>query len=307
MTNLLLYAVTVAVWGSSWLAVKYQLGVVAPEASILYRFALASLILVVFCRAARRPLRFGARAHAFMALQGLLLFCINYVLIYLGTQYLTSGLVAVLFSTVVVMNILLGALLFGQPIRGRVMIGALIGLPGIALVFWPEIAGFAGARTGALGLALTLLGTLSASLGMLMSGRNQRHGLPVLQANTFGMIYGTAFTGLYCLVAGIPFAFDTAPLYVGSLLFLAVFATVIGFWSYLTLLGRIGADRAGYASVLFPVVALALSTVYEGFRWTPEAAFGIAMVLVGNALVLSERAKRAAPAPMSSAALEEKV
>lgn len=307
MTDILLYAVTVAVWGSSWLAVKYQLGVVAPEASILYRFALAVLMLFAFCILTRRRLRFPLAAHAWMALQGGLLFCVNYILIYLGTQYLTSGLVAVVFSTMVVMNIFLGAALFGQPVRPRVLWGALLGLPGIGLVFWPEIAGFAIGRAGSLGLALTFLGTLSASLGMLTSGLNQRRGLPVIEANAFGMLYGTIFTGLYCVVAGIPLGFDPSPLYWGSLLFLALFATVIGFWSYLTLLGRIGADRAGYASVLFPIVALALSTLFEGFRWTPAAAIGIALVLVGNGLVLSRRSG-AAPAPMTAgAALEERV
>ncbi len=101
------------------------------------------------------------------------------------------------------------------------------------------------------------------------------------------MTYGTLFMAAYCLAAGTPFGFDARPLYVGSLIFLAVFATVIAFWSYLTLLGRIGADRAGYASVLFPIVALALSTVYEDYQWTAAAALGVALVLIGNALVLT--------------------
>ena len=305
MTNILLYAMTVAIWGTSWLGIKYQLGVVAPEASVVYRFALAAVIMLLYCALARRRMRFSPAEHVFMALQGLFLFCANYVLIYLGTQYLTSGLVAVLFSTIVVMNIFLGALFFGSPVRGRVALGALVGLPGIGLVFWPEIAAFDLARQGTLGLVLCLAGTLSASFGMLISGRNQKRSLPVIQVNAYGMTYGTLFMTAYCLAAGTPFGFDPRPLYVGSLVFLAVFATVIAFWSYLTLLGRIGADRAGYASVLFPVVALALSTVYEDYQWTAAAAFGVALVLAGNALILTRSGEgHAAPLTPSATSKE---
>ena len=289
MTNFLLYIVTVSIWGTSWLGVKYQLGIVAPEASAVYRFALAAALMLLYCAVARRRMRFSPAEHGFMALQGLFLFGANYVLIYLGTQYLTSGLVAMLFSTVVVMNIFLGALFFGFPLRGRVVLGALVGLPGIGLVFWPELAAFDLSRQGTLGLVLCLAGTLSASLGMLISGRNQKKNLPVIQANAYGMTYGTLFMAAYCLAAGTPFGFDPRPHYVGSLIFLAVFATVIAFWSYLTLLGRIGADRAGYTTVLFPVVALALSTMYEGYQWTLVAAFGVALVLAGNALILTKK------------------
>lgn len=296
MTNFLLYALTVAIWGTSWLGIKYQLGVVAPEASVVYRFALAAILMLLYCALTRRRMRFSPAEHVSMALQGLFLFCANYVLIYLGTQYLTSGLVAVIFSTVMVMNIFVGALFFGSPVRGRIALGALVGLPGIGLVFWPEIAAFNLARGGSLGLVLCLAGTLSASFGMLISGRNQKRSLPVIQVNAYGMTYGTLFMTAYCLAAGTPFGFDPRPLYVGSLVFLAVFATVIAFWSYLTLLGRIGADRAGYASVLFPVVALALSTVYEDYQWTSAAAFGVALVLAGNALILIRGGERhAAP------------
>jgi len=230
---------------------------------------------------------FSPTEHGCMTLQGLFLFGVNYVLIYPGTQHLTSGLVAMLFSTVVVMNIFLGAL---------------VGLPGIGVVFWPELAAFDLSRQGALGLVLCLAGTLSASLGMLILGRSQKKNLPVIQANAYGMTYGTLFMGAYCLAAETPFGFNPRPHYVDSLIFLAVFATVIAFWSYLTLLGRIGADRAGYTTVLFPVVALALSTVYGGYEWTLVAALGVVLVLAGNALILNKKgagqaAAFATPAP----------
>ncbi len=295
MTNALLYAATVFLWGTSWLAIRYQLGVVAPEVSIVYRFALSALLMFLFCLASGRSLRFPARAHRFMALQGLFLFSTNYVFVYLATQYLTSGLVAVAFSTVTVMTITGGAILFALPIRPRVALGALLGMAGLTLVFWPEVRAFDLARGGSLGLTLALTGTFSASLGMLTSARNQRQGLPVIQTNAFGMAYGFLFVTAYSLIQGFPFNFDPSIAYIGSLLYLAIGATVLGFWAYLTLLGRIGPDRAAYASVLFPILALALSTLFESFQWTGLAGAGVALVLLGNALVLTKIGGRKAP------------
>ncbi len=287
MTNSLLYATTVLVWGSSWLAIKLQLGVVAPEVSLVYRFFLAAAMLLAFCLASGRPMRFPARVHGFFALQGALLFSTNFYLIYLGTQHLTSGLGAVIFSTLVVMTIVGSAYFFGTPVRPRVVVGAVLGLGGIALIFWPAIATVDLSGSVLRGAALCLAGTVSAALGMLTSARNQRHGLPVIQTNAFGMAYGTGLLVILTAATGSEFDFDPRAAYVGSLLFLAFFASVVAFWTYLTLLGRIGADRAGYATVLFPVVALGISTVFEGYVWTPEAALGIALVLLGNALVLT--------------------
>ena len=298
MTNILLYAATVLLWGTSWLAIKFQLGIVAPEVSVFYRFVVSAAMMLAFCVVTRRRMRFTPREHLFMALQGICLFSTNYVLIYLATQYLTSGLVAVAFSTITVMTIVLGAVLFGLPIRPRVVIGAGFGLAGISIVFWPELAGFDLSRDGSLGFVLALAGTLSASLGMLTSGRNQRHGLPVLQNNAFSMAYGLIFLFAFCTVRGVPFAFEISATYVLSLLYLALFATVIAFWTYLTLVGRLGADRASYASVLFPIVALTLSTIFEGFHWTAPDAAGVVLVLVGNVLIL------AAPKMAKQAGLE---
>jgi drug/metabolite transporter (DMT)-like permease len=287
MTNSLLYATTVLFWGTSWLAIKFQLGVVAPEASIVYRFAASAAIMMALCLLTRRRLRFTLRQHAFMAAQGLCLFSTNYLLIYRAEQSLTSGLVAVAFSTITVMTIGLGALFFGFPVRPRVMAGAALGLAGIGLVFWPEIRAFDLTRGGTLGLGLALGGTLSAATGMLMSARNQRAGMAVIPNNAWSMTYGFVFIALYSWARGLPFAFDPSPAYVLSLVHLSLGATVIGFWSYLTLVGRIGPDRASYASVVFPVVALALSTLFEGFAWTAADVLGVLLVLAGNGLVLT--------------------
>jgi drug/metabolite transporter (DMT)-like permease len=287
MSNSLLYIVTVAIWGSSWLAITYQLGTVAPEASIVYRFLLAAAILMTWCVVRGLRLRFAAKEHLYMALQGVLLFSVNYVIFYFATMHLTSGLVAVAFSTIVIMNIGFGAVLLGMPIRPRVAVAALLGLGGLVLVFWSDIAAFNLGSGGLTGLGLSLIATASASLGNVASARNQRAGIPVIQGNAFGMVYGALFTLLIALIRGVPFTFDFRPAYLISLFYLALFASVIGFGSYLTLLGRIGADRAAYVSVVFPLVALALSTLFEGFHWTAPAVAGVALILIGNLLVLT--------------------
>jgi drug/metabolite transporter (DMT)-like permease len=293
MQNLLLYATTVLIWGSTWLVITFQLGTVDPILSVAYRFTLASLILLVFGILRKINLRFTTRQHVFFGLQGALLFSLNYLLVYLAELRLTSGLVAVIFSMLVFMNILIGALFLGTPVRLNVVVGAIIGLVGISLVFLPELSAFNLQDRGFAGMLLSLGGTLFASMGNIVAARNQREGLPVVQTNAFGMGYGAILMFAIALFAGTPFRFEATPTYIGSLVYLALFGSIIAFGAYLTLLGRIGADRAAYASLLFPLVALVISTLFEGYRWSVPALVGVLLVLAGNFLVLSRRRKMA--------------
>jgi drug/metabolite transporter (DMT)-like permease len=287
MSTRSLYITTVAIWGSSWFAITLQLGIVHPIWSVAYRFVLAAVILMTYCIATHRRLRFPWQDHGFLAIQGFFLFSLNYILFYFVIQHLTSGVVAVTFSTIVFLNMLNGALIFRAPVSARVVAGACLGLLGISLVFWPELRAL-DASSGALSsLALAVLATWVASLGNMAAVRNQRHSLPVLQSNAFGMAYGACFTTMAAVTIGGKPEFDWSIAYVGSLLYLAVFATIIAFGAYLSLLGRIGADRAAYASVLFPIVALALSTLFEEYHWSIAALLGVATVLAGNLLILT--------------------
>ena len=295
MHNGLLYIITVIIWGSTWLAIKFQLGVVSPELSVAYRFGLSAAILLIFSLLRRLPLRFGWRAHAFMALQGLFLFSMNYILVYLAEGYLTSGLVAIIFSMIVILNVVFGAVFLRNPVRINVVVGALVGFAGLTLVFWPELSSFDFSSDRALGVVLTFLGAASASLGNIISARNQRHTLPVVQTNAFGMAYGAAFMLVLVLLRGAQLTFDPSPAYVLSLLYLAVFGSVIAFYTYLTLLGRIGPDRAAYVTVLFPIIALLLSTLFEGMSWSLLQLVGVALVLLGNAAVLVKMRSLRAP------------
>ncbi len=294
MGNRLLYAATVLIWGTTWYAIKFQLGTVEADLSVAYRYILAASVLIGFCLATGRSLRFPLRHHPYIAAQGLLLFCLNYWLFYLATAHMTTGVVAVVFSLIMVMNVLNGALLFGTPVDRRVLAGAALGLAGLVLVFRHELAGLDLASGPVIGLGLCIVATYSASLGNMASLRNTRAGLPVIQVNALGMAYGAVFTGAIVLLRGTPITFDPSPAYVVSLVYLALFGSVLAFGFYLTLLARIGADRAAYAAVLFPVVALIISTVLEDYKWTPTALAGVALILAGNVLAMRRGAGKGA-------------
>lgn len=291
MNSPLLYLITVLIWGSTFYAIKFQLGMVDPLVSVAYRFILAGLLLLGFCRLSGINLRFKIRAHLMMLLQGLTLFGINYWLVYQGTEHLTSGLIALTFSTIVMMNIVNSALFLGAPVRKEVVAGGILGLIGIGLVFQPAEGDFAWSGLAFQGVLIVLLGTFCASLGNITSARNQSKGLPVIQTNAFGMTYGGIAMLLIALVSGKPLLFDMSLPYVASLLYLAVFGSIIAFGSYLTLVGRIGADRAAYSMLLFPIVALQISTALEGYQWSSTGLIGIGLVLLGNLIILVKPAQ----------------
>lgn len=286
-----LYATVVLAWGTSWLALRLQLGVVAPEVSLFWRFMAAAAIMFAWVRWAGLSLSFPLRAHLRFAAMGVTIFSINFVLFFYAGYVITSGLLAVVFSLTSVTNLLLGFLFFGDRPDARVLLAAVIGAAGVGLMFWPEI--FAGGfdRDVLVGLGLCIGGMLCFSLGNMISASNQRGHLALIPSTAWGMLYGTIVLGLLALVRGQPFIIDPSWVYLGSLAWLTIVASVIAFASYLTLIGRIGAGRTGYATVMFPVVALALSTVVEGYVWTLSALVGLILVMVGNVLVLAPRRK----------------
>jgi len=294
MNALGLYLTSVLIWGSTWLAITFQFGVVPPVVSVAYRFALAGLILLAWAGVKGLRLRFSRSEHLWMALQGSLLFGGNYVCVYLAETHVTSGLVAVAFSLLVVLNIVGSRIFFGTPLRPATVLGALLGLTGIVLVFLPEFGRDAGKGSPAFGISLSLLGALTASMGNIVAYRNHGSGLPVVQMNLFGMIYGAILVAAVAVITGQPFRFDGSVHYLLSLVYLAVFGSILAFGAFLALLGRIGADRAGYVTVAIPVVALLLSAAFEGLQWRPSLVAGILLCVGGNFAVLW---KKSPPAP----------
>jgi drug/metabolite transporter (DMT)-like permease len=293
MSNLSLYLACVLIWGSTWIAITFQLGQVPSELSVAYRFGLGALILFGWCFARKRPLYYGWPEHRGFMLSGILMFGVNYVLVYYSEKFVSSGLVAVLFSTMVFANLFFARIFFRTAMRGEVAVGAVLGVAGIALIFWPEIARFSHGGNALNGLGLGLLSVLTASLGNMVMVQNQRRGVPVVQANAFGMLYGAVAVLGYAALMGMPLDFEATPRYVVSLLYLAVFGSVLAFGAYMTLVRHIGPGPAGYTAVAIPVVALLISTLMESFQWHAITFLGLALCLGGNVLVLRTERSRA--------------
>ena len=289
MKNVSLYIITVLVWGSTWIAIKYQLGSVDPIVSVIYRFGLAAGLLILFCKIRGLSLKFSVKEHFFMAFLGVFLFSLNYWLVYLAEVYLTSGLVAVMFSSIVFFNIANGAIFLGAPLERKMIIGALVGILGIIFIFMPEIQSFHLADKGVVGLVLGFSSVLLASFGNIMSARNTKNNIPVIQANAIGMGYGTLVLVVIALFLGKEFSFSFSIPYIGSIVFLSVFGSIIAFGSYLTLVGSIGADKASYAIMVVPIVALIISSFAEGYVWNFYGIVGLVLVLGGNFLALRKK------------------
>lgn len=294
MSNLQLFLACVAIWGSTWLAITFQLGRVPPEVSLFYRFFLSSALVFAYCLARGLRLRYGAREHAWMLLFGVLMFGLSYILIYYAEQHVVSGLVAVGYSASPLLTLVGMRVFFGTPVTAPLVVGSFLGIGGVALVFWPEFLRLQGDGNTALGAACTAGGVIVSMLGSLVAHRNQAAKLPLWQSMAWGMLYGALFSLAVAVAAGKPIAFEATPAYVISLLYLAIFGSVAAFAGYLTLLHRIGAARAGYIGVMVPIVALLVSAAFEGFRWHALTGIGVAVSVAGNVIVLRRRAEGAA-------------
>jgi drug/metabolite transporter (DMT)-like permease len=221
-----------------------------------------------------------------MALLGILLFGVNYWLVYLAELNLPSGLVAIVFSSIIFLNIINGAIFLKSKIRLYVVFGAIIGMIGIFLIFKEELLYFSLSSENSFALLLAFIGAILASFGNITSAFVQKKKLPVIQTNAFAMFYGPFFMLIICLFMGKPFTFDPSFSYISSLLYLTIFGSILAFGSYLTLLGNIGADKAAYVTLVIPLIALLLSTVFEDYQWNAFAIAGVLFILIGNIIIL---------------------
>jgi len=288
-SSLSLFALCTAIWGSTWLAITWQLGVVPPAVSVAWRFALAGVLLGAWCAATGRSLRFPPAEHARLAAWGAMNFGLNYVFVYLAEAHVSSGLVAVVFSTIVIMSPIGMRVFFGQPLSARLGVAAVLGVGGVALLFLPELGRIREGGAIAAGIAYALAATALATGGNLVAVRNHRAGLSLFPATAWGMLYGALVAAAVAAMLGDAWTFDARAPYVLSLLYLAVLGSIVAFGAYLTLLGRIGAGPSSYVGVSTPVVAMLLTTLFEGYVWTGTAGLGVALAVVGNVLALDPR------------------
>lgn len=288
MNNTALYLITVLIWGSTWIAINYQLGEVAPEVSVVYRFGLAALVLFAFCKWRKLDLSMSFKQHLQLIVFGMTLFGTNYYFLYLAQGYINSALACIAFSTIMILNIVNSRIWFKTKISGPTYLGGAIGLVGITTLFWPQIEHVSLTDTTLIGLGFAFFATLSASAGNMISILNQKKQLPVVQSNTWGMTYGTIFMAIVAGVQGAEFNFSTKPDYIISLVYLSIFGSVIAFGCYLTLLNNIGAHKASYSTIMFPAVAVLISTFVEGFVWDSYAVIGFICIMIGNFVVLAK-------------------
>ncbi len=293
MKNAFLFITPVLIWGSTWYVIKFQVGDVDPMLSVSYRFGIAGILMLIICRLWGMKMDFTHKEHGFILLQGLLLFGFNYWIIYMSELYLTSGLVGLIFSLLVFMNILNGRLFMKTPFETKVIIGGFLGLVGTGFVFKEDLAGFSLSDGKIIGLIFAITATYIASLGNITSARNQKAGIPVIQSNAYGMFYGAVAMFLIALISGKEISFDPSLSYTISLFYLAILGSVVAFGAYLTLVGNIGASKAAYVSLVAPIIALTISTFLEDYTWTAFSLSGAAMILAGNVIAL--RSKKPAP------------
>lgn len=292
MQTFVVFIVTVLIWGTTWLAVAMQVGPVPAIVSVFYRFALAALTLCLGLALTGRFETPARRHQPYLVAQALCLFCFNFICFYNAAAFIPSGLISVVFSLATIFNSLNGRLFFGDRITPRALVAGALGVVGLALLFGVnELVEFDAGRVK--GLAFSALGTLLFSFGNMVSRRNSAAGVSPVIANAWSMSYGAIALLLLIGLTRTPLVAPPDGRYFGALVYLAVIGSVIGFTTYLMLVQRLGSSRAAYATVLFPIIALMLSTFFEGYRWSMASAVGLALCLIGNLVMF-------APYPIAS-------
>lgn len=284
MTNYLLFSSTVLIWGTTWIAIALQIGPVPVLVSVFYRFAAAALILVGALILTRRMKVPPLRQQPFILAQALCLFCCNFLCFYYAAAYVPSGLISVVFSLATIFNAVNARIFFGDRVSPRTLLAAMLGATGLVLLFGPDI--FVAFNPDSWkGVGLSALGTLFFSFGNMASRRNSAAGISPVTANAWGMSYGALTLLGLVLITATPVVMPPDITYLGALLYLSAVGSVVGFTTYLMLVSRIGSQKAAYATVLFPVVALTLSSIYEDYHWTAIGVAGLLLTLAGNVVM----------------------
>ena len=291
MNNFILFTITLFCWSPTWYVIKFQLGYVDPLMSVFYRFILASTLLFVYLLIKKKNLKFSLNYHLWCLFFGICLYSVNYVFFYLSNTYLISAFPAIVFSTVVIMNILGEAFYFKKKPSLKTLLGATIGMIGIIIIFNDEIFNFSLTNGIHVGLFLALLGTFCASTGNMVHQRNLNNNYPLISTIAYAMLYGSLVTLLITQIKGTEFLFDYSFSYIVSLAYLSIVGSIFAFIFYLRLLEKVGAGRAGYVGVVMPVLALLISTVFENLEWQQDLIIGLPILIIGAVLVINQKIK----------------
>ena len=290
LTILLPFAVVTLIWGSTWIVIRDQLGVVPPAWSVTYRFILAAVVMAAFALWKRESFRLDARGWAFAGAIGLFQFCGNFNFVYQAEGYITSGLVAVLFATLLIPNALLARVFLGQRLGRQLLVGSGVALAGIGLLLLHEARSDPrGPSASFVGIALTAAGILAASIANVLQATQTAKRYPLFATLAVAMALGAAMDAAIAWTLHGPPTFEPRAGYWLGIVYLAIFASALAFPLYYKVLRVIGPAKAAYSSVIVPVIAMALSTVFEGYRWSPLAAGGAALAAVGLVVALTAR------------------
>ena len=291
MNNLVLFGITLFCWSPTWYVIKFQLGYVDPLISVFYRFLAASIIIFIYLLIKKKKLKFSLNHHLWFLLFGTCLYSINYVFFYLSNVYLISAFPAVVFSTVVLMNIIGEAFYFKKKPSLKTLIGATIGMLGIIIIFNNEILNFDLENGTHIGLFLALIGTFCASTGNMVYQRNLNNNFPLMQTLAYAMLYGSLITFSITQIKGTELLFEYSFDYIASLAYLTIIGSIFAFIFYLKLLENVGPGRAGYVGVVMPVLALLISTIFENLEWKVDLIIGLPILIIGAALVINQKIK----------------
>lgn len=291
MNNLILFISTLLCWSPTWYLIKFQFGVVDPLISIFYRFLIASAIVFIFLILLKKKLSFNLKQHLWFLLLGVTLFSLNYIFFYLANTYLISGIVTIAFSTILIMNILGERIYFKIKSSKQTLLAAGFGIIGILIIFEKELLNFKVEDKTHIGIILSFIATFWASTGNLIHQKNFKDKIPFIQSIAYGMFYGSIFTLIVAKFRGAELLFDYSFSYISSLLYLAIIGSVVAFYLYLKLLESIGSARAGYMGVVMPIIALIISTIFEGLQWTNNLIFGLPVLIFGCVLILNQKSK----------------
>jgi drug/metabolite transporter (DMT)-like permease len=284
------FVLVTLIWGSTWIVIRDQLGNVPPSWSVTYRFAIAAIAMFIIAAVRREALLLSGKAWGFAALLGVAQFGFNFNFVYRAEEHITSGLVAVLFALLILPNTLLGRLFLGTPIERRFVIGGCIALVGIAMMIAHEVdASDRSAAAVLAGTALTLAGVLSASIANVMQGTRFARGQSMLAMVAWAMLFGALADAGYALATAGPPVWDSRPAYLAGLLWLGAFGSAIAFPLYFGIIRAVGPGPAAWSSVLIPIIAMAFSTVLEGYRWAPLSIAGGLIALSGMIIALRRR------------------
>jgi drug/metabolite transporter (DMT)-like permease len=284
------FMIFTGVWGSTWIVIRDQLGVVPPQWSVAYRFMVAAVAMALLATWKGQSLKLDRGGLFAAVVLGITQFCVNFNSVYLAERFITSGVIATAFALLLIPNSLLAWAFLGQKPNARFLLAGLTALIGVLLLFLHELrSSAADAGQIAAGLALTAVGILGASASNVYQAGKEAMRHPLLALLAWSMAIGAVLDALIAFAVAGPPTFDARPGYLFGVLYLALAGSVLCFALYFPVVRKIGPGRAAYSSVLVPIIAMSLSTAFEGYRWSMLAIAGGVLAIGGMLLALAGR------------------